>query len=274
MTSVQGTSTAGVMGTEAAVAVDTSQLSSHLATALDRAAQMIGDRIADLLQQIAGSSSGAEGAELQQEVDRLQGALDRFSDQVHELNNRNGMQMGALHSAVSELRGEIAESYSNFGTAEVDAGTFAEAGAVEQEPVRLGLFGRIADRIVGRVMDQVQAMADKFRTALQAPPATEGTAAATSAETTTSEATTQASEAAAAPTEVDAEDPAQMLALYNQDPQAFYEQLKELPAEERAMMMHMVQTEMQQINQMFTMMSQLSQAMHDTQKAIINNLRV
>lgn len=70
-------------------------------------------------------------------------------------------------------------------------------------------------------------------------------------------------------------DPREMLELFNEDPQAFYDSLQDIKnPEERMMHMNMVQTELQRINQMFSMMSQFSQAIHDTHKAVINNLRV
>ncbi len=58
------------------------------------------------------------------------------------------------------------------------------------------------------------------------------------------------------------------------DPQAFYGAMRDLSPEDRQMTMMMMNQYLQDMNQMFSMMSNLSKAMHDTAKALISNMRV
>lgn len=77
------------------------------------------------------------------------------------------------------------------------------------------------------------------------------------------------------PGDVDTRDPRAMMELFSRDPDAFYEALLSITdPQERMAMMSSIQNELQKINQLFTMMSQFSQSIHDTHKAVINNLRV
>ena len=66
----------------------------------------------------------------------------------------------------------------------------------------------------------------------------------------------------------------ELVDLLQNDPEAFRDAMSELDAEERAATMSLVQNQLQEVNQLFNMMTQFSQAMHDTSKAIIQNLRV
>lgn len=65
-----------------------------------------------------------------------------------------------------------------------------------------------------------------------------------------------------------------MVNLMSTDPQAVMEQLQSMPIEERGAYMQMLQTQLQQLNQLFSAMSNFSKSEHDTSKAMINNLRV
>ncbi len=72
----------------------------------------------------------------------------------------------------------------------------------------------------------------------------------------------------------DLPNPEELVDLLATDPQAFMDELSDLSPEDRNAMMMTVQTQLQQINQMFQMASQFSQAMHQTQTAVIQNMRV
>lgn len=65
-----------------------------------------------------------------------------------------------------------------------------------------------------------------------------------------------------------------LLNLANQDPDAFMSKMKNMSPEERQAAMFSMQQQMQTMNQMFSMMTNLAKVMHDTAKAAINNLRV
>lgn len=65
-----------------------------------------------------------------------------------------------------------------------------------------------------------------------------------------------------------------MVNLMTTDPQAAMAELKKLPAEDRSIAMQMITQNLQNMNQMFSMMSNVTKTLHDTSKAIINNMRV
>ncbi len=58
------------------------------------------------------------------------------------------------------------------------------------------------------------------------------------------------------------------------DPDAFMDYMSSLDPEQRNIVNQSVQMQLQQINQMNSMMTNFAKAMHDTNKAIINNFRV
>lgn len=62
--------------------------------------------------------------------------------------------------------------------------------------------------------------------------------------------------------------------LKRTDPEAFAERLNNMSPEDRNAAMMELQTHLQQINQMFSMMSNFAKVEHDTMKAIIGNMRV
>ena len=62
--------------------------------------------------------------------------------------------------------------------------------------------------------------------------------------------------------------------LANTNPEEFQRQLSELSESEQLQVQQSIQTNLQQMNRMFSMMTAISQAQHDTQKAIISNFRV
>lgn len=69
-------------------------------------------------------------------------------------------------------------------------------------------------------------------------------------------------------------DPQKMLDLMSTNPEKFMEELSSLRPEDRAAFMQTIQTQLQQINQLFSTMSNFAKSQHDTNKAVINNLRV
>lgn len=66
----------------------------------------------------------------------------------------------------------------------------------------------------------------------------------------------------------------QMMEMMNSDPQALMSHLSGMDAEDKNMAMQMIQQRLQEINRMFSMMSNMQKAAHDTAKAAINNMRV
>lgn len=69
-------------------------------------------------------------------------------------------------------------------------------------------------------------------------------------------------------------DPAAMDRLRRTDPEAYMEKLDAMDPKDRGMVMQNMQQHLQEINQMFSMMSNFAKSEHDTMKAIIGNMRV
>ncbi|MBA2663826.1 MAG: hypothetical protein H0U74_16175 [Bradymonadaceae bacterium] len=69
-------------------------------------------------------------------------------------------------------------------------------------------------------------------------------------------------------------DPGKMSVAMANNPDAFWKDMGKMTMEERGQIQMKLQNHMQSVNQMMTMMSTLSQAAHDTSKAIIGNMRV
>jgi uncharacterized protein YdeI (YjbR/CyaY-like superfamily) len=68
--------------------------------------------------------------------------------------------------------------------------------------------------------------------------------------------------------------PDKLVDLYDDDPAAFTEFFKGLSSDDREAMTTRLNRQMQQDNQLFTLISNLLQASHQTARAVIQNLRV
>lgn len=66
----------------------------------------------------------------------------------------------------------------------------------------------------------------------------------------------------------------QMTAMMDRDPNALMDHLNSLESEDRQSAMQMIMKSLQDMNQMFSMMSNMMKSQHDTAKAAINNMRV
>jgi hypothetical protein len=67
---------------------------------------------------------------------------------------------------------------------------------------------------------------------------------------------------------------AQLERLQLSDPKAFQSMMKGMSTEDRGLAMQQMQTHLQSVNQMLSMMTNMAQIQHDSAKAIINNMRV
>ncbi len=68
--------------------------------------------------------------------------------------------------------------------------------------------------------------------------------------------------------------PDKLLRKMESDPEGFYRSLGDLPSEERNVIMMRLNQEIQTNNQIFSAISNMQKALHDTQKAVLANLRV
>lgn len=278
--------------------IDLSRVNPGVAAHVESVDQSFQDRIADLQQQMAGSDDPARNLELKDEIMRLENAFDDFKGQVDRFSLNVGGFAGRLLSAgvdranqaiapqlqqaVSEFRQVLADSYNEFGTAEIPPQTFCGTMA-DRFPVALDVAQMVGVN-TDRVIDHIDLLLEKLEGGKTEEVAeVSGTDSASGSESTSASESTSGSEGTSSSegssgsgssegvSDVKVGD---MMALLDNDPDAFRAALSEMGTEERSEMMVLVQQQLQQINQMFTMMSQFSQAMHDTSKAVINNLRV
>lgn len=82
------------------------------------------------------------------------------------------------------------------------------------------------------------------------------------------------SETAQASSDMAFKDVDSAVALFENDPEAFFQKMSELPSEERGQWLMMIQQEIQQTNQLISALTNFQKAQHDTQKAVLANIRV
>ena len=205
------------------------------------------ERMSDLKAQIEGTSDPGEKMAMQSELRGLERELSNLHGLIEDIPSGMGLKVGGeqimekVEAAIEGLHNRVSDSYAQFGTVE--------------NPNQISMGGMDADKI-----DNLR-MSERAAEAVGASSGTDGEV--DSGEVDGSGEVEQA--------EHDMEELVNMLAT---DPDAFMDELSDLDPEDRNAMMMTVQTQLQQMNQLFQMTSQFSQAMHDTQSAIIQNLRV
>ncbi|RDV38710.1 hypothetical protein DV096_07845 [Bradymonadaceae bacterium TMQ3] len=238
-------------------------------------------RIDDLKAQIAEDPRSARALELKGEVTRLENAFRDFSESVtsfvtttdegvpwiHEDTHLLPREM--LQGFVREMQVELGASYETYGTA-VGGGGVTTASELTMSSMELRA-PKLSNLQVSKhhVSEAGKALLRRMETneGVEKGGNTQGSGA-TDSPGASSE--TKEGGKTAADFEV-----AEMVNLLSSDPDAFMQELSAIvDPQERAALMTLVQSKLQQINQLFSMVSQFSQAMHDTSKAIISNLRV
>ena len=272
----------GNTSTVESASTDMEDVNPYVAHEVEMAGYAFQDRIDDLDRQINSSETDPDvKIELREEKIRLEGSFEEFKEQVSELTStqtglvgvaRNEQMAEELAGVVHDFRQLVAESYANHGTQDVPASICATATSAPIEPK----FGAVKLDINEAKLNAMEA-AEKHGPALRAA-LSDGTDSPSSTDRTDSSSGASEPSASSGSTggsgEIDPTNPGQMMELFAQDQDAFYDALMELDAEDRMQMLSAAQTELQQMNQLFSMMSQFSQAMHDTAKAAINNMRV
>lgn len=277
----------------------------YVASHVESAQDSLAERVADLEQQITDTDDPQQQMQLQDEIMDLEGAFEQFQDDVSALSAKLGDNNGfpvaiggavadiqnsnmadELRDVVSDFRNEIADSYAEFGTADVPSEVEDMKPAWCPVGQDLELEIPTTDRFE-LPQTALEVIMDVEIETTRATPESDG--AAGTDETSDTGATSGASETGDAGETsstagsgdsggeagtVDGKSPSDMVNLMSNDPDAFYEQMQGLDPEDRMMMQQTVQQQLQEINQMNQMMSQFSQAIHDTHKAVIQNLRV
>lgn len=262
------------------------------------------DRIDDLREQLDGRPNSPETAEIKQEIEDLKSALKEFKSEVRSLDSEAkiaGMEVadadaagevtGELEALIDEAQQTISDSYAEFGTAEISGET--DQGVSEWSPI-----GENIDQLDGVMPDPVaEELALDFGGELEETGEASATGDAGGADEASDigdtgdiEGTTESADTDSA-SETDGTDATsdagggegiegldrsadEMVELMSNDPDAFMEEMSDLAPEDRMLAMNTIQQQLQEMNQMFQMMSQFSQAIHDTQKAVIQNMRV
>jgi hypothetical protein len=229
---------------------------------LDDLKEVFDDRIADLQAQIDGSDNPAERMALSDEIMHLENVIGGLEDDLQsvasgliesgqftmiDLRDNPELVFDAAADGVCDLisdyRAQISESYANFGTDGLTPGPSLSGDSPKIDPSVAG------------ALSGVNESAEDGTGGVDAAGGGEGGADLEEAN-------------------VDGASAEELVNMLSTDPDAFMEEMQNLDPEERGATMMMVQQQLQQINQMFSMMSQFSQSIHDTQKAVIQNLRV
>ncbi len=264
---------------------DASYLEEHIHGVEDA----MDDRIADLQQQVALTDDPQRKLELEDAIMRLERDFADFEASIQEMaSDADGYytsQYGAVASAdnadelqsmISDLRQTIHGTYESYGTAQVSCDV--EDAKPSWEPVNVEVDTQGAAEGMERLEPRAYMSTDSSKagkidgssgtSSSDGPSSTEGSSS--SGETASSEGTSSSGGGG----EIDGRTPEEMMNLMSNDPNAYYEELQDMDPEDRQMMMTMVQQQLQEMNQMFQMISQFQQAIHDTQKAVIQNMRV
>lgn len=226
------------------------QLDGQLKGHFEQVQSSFTERMTDLNQQIADSDDPMEKMALEQEVRSLERELGDIHSMIESLPSGMALKVGgdemsaALEEAIEGLHDQITTSYAQFGTAD-DPGQFVmDQGQLDKLD---GL--RLNETITG--------------------PGGESSSVDSEGQQVDGDAAPESQSVEEASRDMD-----ELVNMLATDPDAFMEELSDLEPEERNAMMMTVQTQLQQMNQLFQMTSQFSQAMHDTQSAIIQNMRV
>ena len=215
----------------------------NLASQVDSVKASTQDRLDDLATQIANTNDPQLKMELEQEEMEVERAFTAFKESVEDFCKVQGG--GLVHKftedineLVSDLRSTVTDSFTEFGTATVPADI--ETQIPNSCPVDSSDFLPGDDAYIDKAADD-------------------------------------AADDVAGASEGDGEskvDIDEMVNLLQNDPDAFTEAMQDVDANDRMAVMAGIQEQVQQVNQLFSMMTQFSQAMHDTSKAVIQNLRV
>ncbi len=237
---------------------DLGKVSHQLANEVKQIEQNFVNRVADLRAQHAETDDPLVKMDLEQEIRELEQSMADLRD-VSERSRLQGSSSyeSSVRTVAEEFRNQIRDSYVNFGTWDSPASDPAGSLSINRPALMDRLDVDDLRRVSGGIMDRVwNGGEEQVRTNNETDAKAEGA----------NEETKSIGEMS--------ENMNEMVNLLATDPDAFMEELSDLEPEERNTMMMTVQTQLQQMNQLFQMTSQFSQAMHDTQSAIIQNMRV
>lgn len=277
MTSIQGTGQAGQINYHHEP-LRTGNADPSIKPHLDALADAFRGRMDDLNEQIAQTNDPGAKLGLQEEMRRLEGQFDVVRNHPQAGGPVTSALPFDIGELIADMRNTLARSYQNFGTASLPRDTVLPrlnpllSDTIVKNLPQLKVSDRMAQLVEHRDFQTMCSGLTRPGVSPSDRTSTEGTRQVDATEAPTE---TEGTSGAGADTNIAEMDPREAIELFNRDPLAFYDALKDVDnPQDRMMLMNMVQTELQQINQLFSMMSQFSQSIHDTQKAVINNLRV
>lgn len=228
-------------------------------SALADAKDLYVTRAVDLERQIEQTDDPQLEQKLTEELGRLQEAYDDFTDKLEELQSVGGVGSSAASTMISEFEQRVSESFQEFGTAGVSP------DVEEQKPGWEAAGERLAAETPVDDVDDLPLTLD-----LEIDDVAETSETETGAETSSTDGSSE-STGGVGDLDHSIED---LVNLMSNDPDAFYDEIGDLDPEQQNLVMTQVQQQLQEINQMFQMISQFQQVMHDTQSAVIQNMRV
>lgn len=303
MTSVDGANSSNSVQQTENNSLDIGELDGESET-FQEVQEAFSERIADLESQIAESDDPAEIAQLQNEIGILRNAQSQFESEAQSLRQMygggaaDGLEGSSVPQSVQadfqelvdDARQTISDSYAEYGTAQVSSETeqsLPDWLPMSEEQLE-GVITPEVDRELAADPADFVGQTGETESAEQTDGVdgtTESTETESASETTGADSTSESAEADSASETGGSEgggeglegldrSAEEMVNLMSNDPDAFMEEMSSLDPEDRMLAMNTIQQQLQEMNQMFQMMSQFSQAIHDTQKSVIQNMRV
>lgn len=221
------------------------------------------------------ASLSLDGGELKHNVD-----LSDFSPedkaQIEAVLAQQAQSLDEMKSQLDQAKSDedpVAQKVLEADIAKLEAGLTEFKFEIETKNFNFGKFvaGNLAMPVVGGLVAQgIGQDTDKrleaaMGTLVAGPEATSGGASGASGAGST---------VGAAGGGTTTDDFNRMLDLMSRDPAALMDELSALDPESKNTMLTMLQGRLQEMNRMFSMMSNMQKSLHDTQKAMINNMRV
>lgn len=193
------------------------------------------------------------------EMDEAHVSVDEHGKLQHEfdLSGYTGEERAAIESALERIAGELEHLEIRMQKL-ADAGRGRECADLQEDYLKT--MAQLAD-----FKEKVEAGTVNFDD-MSSEPLYVDPAASAAVGTTADE-----PDASVA---FDWDEPAAMLAEFEKDPKAFFQKLQGVDSDERAAIVMTVQTELQKNNQLMSTITNFQKAQHDTQKAVISNIRV
>lgn len=265
--------------------------------------QRVDNTLRDLDEQIANADTPAEKRELQAIKREVQSEWDNLQENPPPVITQRGVADGASlakfqgewDNRLDQMRDKLDQADSALGTPARAASSGARLASFE--PLPSSVFDAVSD-VADHIKDmgflgKISDIVDRLTTPSSGSNATSNTTGTSSTEqssntegssstegssetskTERSGSTNRSSGSFIGNQEFGGKTVDEMMQMASDNPEALAEHMDGLGTEEKQKAMQAMMKRMQEINQMFTMLSNIMKSMHDTAKAAINNMRV